>query len=176
MLVKAANVLTKLARLSFHGDQDAHGFVPMEQGSSGPLPEVLNLPIWHQQLSNKKYGKFNYTGGPFMIFRWKLLWAQLQAQKPVFEFTFDEPDEFHVQSDGRLAPQPWVASTGFEVCFTGLGRLLTFTCIVYIYIRLKLFNKQYIYMYIYLSMYMYLMYIASAAASKIATSKTKHPT
>ena len=123
MIIKCGNAFMKLTRLAYHGDLHAQGFVPMELidrvqmvGLTDPLPETIEMPIWMQQSTNKKYGRFDWDG-PLVSFRWQHLWAAFKRLNPsvplrVARFCF-------ASSDGRPAAQPWVAGPGFQFVFGG---------------------------------------------------------
>ena len=123
MIIKCGNAFMKLTRLAYHGDLHAQGFVPMELidrvqmvGLTDPLPETIEMPIWMQQSTNKKYGRFDWDG-PLVSFRWRDLWAAFKRLNP--SVPLRDARFCFASSDGRPAAQPWVAGPGFQFVFGG---------------------------------------------------------
>ena len=83
--VRQGSAVLKLARLGYHGDRDAQGFLPSWDFSDQPrsatcfpkisLPDVLSTPVWLQNQEDKHSGEFDYENGPFVEFQWRELWA-----------------------------------------------------------------------------------------------------
>ena len=123
MIIKCGNAFMKLTRLAYHGDLHAQGFVPMELidrvqmvGLTDPLPETIEMPIWMQQSTNKKYGRFDWDG-PLVSFRWRDLWAAFKRLNP--SVPLRDARFCFASSDGMPAPQPWVPGPGFQFVFGG---------------------------------------------------------
>ena len=123
MIIKCGNAFMKLTRLAYHGDLHAQGFVPMELidrvqmvGLTDTLPETIEMPIWMQQSTNKKYGRFDWDG-PLVSFRWRDLWAAFKRLNP--SVPLRDARFCFASSDGRPAPQLWVAGPGFQFVFGG---------------------------------------------------------
>ena len=95
-VVRQGNAVLKLARLGYHGDRDAQGFLPSWDFPDQPrsatckpkisLPDVLSTPVWLQNQENKQSGEFDYENGPFVEFQWRELWAMYIAQHRFPEF------------------------------------------------------------------------------------------
>ena len=122
-IVRQGNVMIKLARLSFHGDYNARGVVPMMPGtggqvghSSGPLDETIHMPQWLQQVTDKRFGLFDWHG-PVVYFRWRHFWTMFKKRWP--RLPFAEPDACYVESGSRPSPQPWVLGPEFHFVFKG---------------------------------------------------------
>jgi len=127
-IVKQSNVMLKMCRLSWGNDVRSRGVVPMTPGSrawaggavgahsSGPLSQIIIMPLWEQQLPDRRYGRLAWDGN-MVQFKWQDLWRRLHAKYT--NMPFPEPAECLVETDGGRAPQPWCPGPGMMFIFNG---------------------------------------------------------